>query len=121
MPTYEFRCQSCKKKFEKFYSFQEYGSVKVVCPYCTSEDVKRTIGRIRVARGDAGHLADMADPSALENLDGDPRELGRMMREMKSTVGADLGGEFDEVVDRLEKGQSPDEIDAAFPETPGDE
>jgi putative FmdB family regulatory protein len=122
MPTYEFRCQACKRKFDKFFTFQEYGSVKVACPFCSSEDVKRAIGRIRVARSEASHLAGMADPSALDNLDDDPRQLGRMMREMKSSVGgSELGAEFDEVVDRLEKGQTPDEIDQAFPESPGDE
>jgi hypothetical protein len=83
--------------------------------------VKRAIGRIRVARGDAGRLAGLADPSVLDGLDDDPKQLGKMMREMKSNVGADLGGEFDEVVDRLEKGQTPDEIDQAYPDSPGDE
>jgi len=64
----------------------------------------------------------MADPAALDQIDDDPRKLGQMMREMKSEVGAELGGEFDEVVDRLEKGQSPDEIEQAFPDiAAGDE
>ena len=121
MPTYEFRCNTCKRKFDKFYTFQEYGSTATECPFCASKDVVRTIGRIRVARSDASHLAEMSDPAALEGIDDDPRQLGRMMREMKSQVGDNLGGEFDEVVDRLEKGQSPDEIDQAFSDPSGDE
>ncbi len=121
MPTYEFRCQTCKRKFEKFYCFQDYDSAVTICPFCDSSDVVRTIGRIRVARSDASHLAEMSDPAALDGIDDDPRQLGRMMREMKSQVGDNLGGEFDEVVDRLEKGQSPDEIDQAFSGPSGDE
>jgi hypothetical protein len=40
-----------------------------------------------------------------------------MMREMKNEVGADdLPGEFDEVVSRLEKGQTPEEIERDLPE-----
>jgi hypothetical protein len=31
-------------------------------------------------------------------------------------MGEDLGEEFGEVVDRLEKGQSPEEIEEAMPE-----
>lgn len=121
MPIYEYRCTSCRKKFDVNLSYSEYGKTPVVCPYCASNEVKRLIGRIRIKRGSHEHLADLADPASLDMIDEDPRALGRMMREMKSDVGADLGGEFDEVVDRLEKGQSPDEIDRAFPDIAGDD
>jgi hypothetical protein len=49
-------------------------------------------------------------------MENDPRALGRAMKEMQGEVGEEMGGEFNEVVDRLEKGQSPDEIDQAFPD-----
>lgn len=120
MPTYDYQCQVCKKRFNRFMSYKEYESAKVTCPFCSSDQVKRVIGRIRVTRGDAGRLADLSDPAALDRLDDDPKTLGRMMREMKSSVGADLGGEFDDVVDRLESGQTPDQIDQSFPDVPGD-
>ncbi len=56
-------------------------------------------------------------PRIWHALDDDPRTLGKMMRDMREQVGADdLPGEFDEVVDRLEKGQSPDEIEKDLPE-----
>jgi hypothetical protein len=44
-----------------------------------------------------------------------------MMRKMSAEMGEDLGPEFDEVVDRLEKGQSPEEIEEALPDLGGDE
>jgi len=62
------------------------------------------------------HLAQIADPDNLDQLENNPQALGRTMREMQSELGEDMGGEFNEVVDRLEKGQSPDEIDQAFPD-----
>jgi len=44
-----------------------------------------------------------------------------MMREMKSEVGADdLPAEFDEVVNRLEKGQSPEDIERDMPDLGSD-
>jgi putative FmdB family regulatory protein len=116
MPIYEYQCTSCHRKFEVNLSYSEYGETPVVCPHCSSGEAKRLIGRIRITRSSHEHLANLADPSSLDMIDEDPRALGRMMREMKSDVGADLGGEFDEVVDRLEKGQTPDEIDRAFPD-----
>jgi hypothetical protein len=38
-----------------------------------------------------------------------------MMRQMGSEMGEDLGPEYDDVLDRLESGQSPEEIEAAIP------
>jgi hypothetical protein len=39
-----------------------------------------------------------------------------MMRQMSDEMGEDLGPEFDEVVDRLERGQSPEEIEKDLPD-----
>ena len=43
------------------------------------------------------------------------------MRKMGKELGEELPPEFDEVVDRLEKGQSPEEIESALPELGGDD
>jgi len=120
MPTYEFRCQKCLKKFALVIAYRDYGSVSIACPHCTSTSVTRLIGRVRVSRQAGQHLADLADPANLDRIDDDPRALGRMMKEMKGEIGEEMGGEFDEVVDRLEKGQTPDEIEQSFPDPDGD-
>jgi putative FmdB family regulatory protein len=116
MPTYEFRCQNCKKRFDLTISYTAYETTKVTCPHCGSEEVSRLIGRVRVARNSMQHLADLADPENLSQMEDNPRALGKAMKEMQGELGEDMGGEFSEVVDRLEKGQSPDEIDQAFPD-----
>jgi hypothetical protein len=74
------------------------------------------ISHVRVAHNSNAHLAELADPANLDQMENDPRALGRAMKEMQGEVGEEMGGEFNEVVDRLEKGQSPDEIDQAFPD-----
>jgi hypothetical protein len=43
-----------------------------------------------------------------------------MMREMSSQVGEDMGGEFNEVVGRLERGETPDEIEKSMPDLGAD-
>jgi hypothetical protein len=83
--------------------------------------VLRRIGRIRIAKSEESRLDDLADPSALAGLEDDPRELGRMMRKMSSEMGEELGPEFDEVVGRLEAGQSPDDIESELPDLGGPE
>lgn len=58
----------------------------------------------------------MADDfSGFEGLEDDPRAMGQMMRKMGKEMGEELPPEFDEVVDRLEKGQSPEDIESALP------
>ena len=52
----------------------------------------------------------------LEGMEDDPRALGRMMRKMGKEAGEDLPPEFDDVVGRLESGQSPEEIEKDMPE-----
>jgi hypothetical protein len=56
------------------------------------------------------------DPSKLEGLEDDPKALGRLMRQMGDEMGEEIGPEFDEVVSRLEKGQSPEEIEQELPD-----
>ncbi len=120
MPSYEFRCLDCGKLFEVFMSYADYGTQEVHCSHCSSAKVQRKIGRIRIAKSEDSRLDDLAsdfgDPSALEGLEDDPQALGRMMRKMSRELGEDLGPEFEEVVDRLEKGQSPEEIEKELPD-----
>ena len=121
MPNYSFRCLDCKKRFDVFQTYEDYGKKPVTCPHCQSSNVQRQINRVRVARGERGRLENLADPSKLAEIDGDPRALGSMMREMQQELGEDMGGEFDEVVDRLNKGQSPDDIERDMPDFGADE
>jgi putative FmdB family regulatory protein len=116
MPTYEFRCLDCKKRFEIYIPFAEYGKKEVSCTHCQSKNVRRKIGRIRVARSSESRLEDMANPENLDALEDDPKALGRMMRQMSAEVGEDMGPEFNEVVRRLESGQSPEEIERDLPD-----
>jgi Flp pilus assembly protein TadB len=58
----------------------------------------------------------MDDPSSLEGLEDDPKAMGRLMRQMQSELGEDIGPEFDEVVSRLEKGEDPEQIEKDMPD-----
>jgi hypothetical protein len=60
--------------------------------------------------GDFGNINDPGD------LADDPRAMARMMRQMGEETGEDLGPEFDEVMGRLEKGQSPEDIERELPD-----
>jgi hypothetical protein len=101
-------------------SYAEYGSAQVACPYCESTDLKRLIDRVRMLKSEDARMDDLdsmfSSPDALDGLEDDPQAMGRLIRKMSSEMGEDLGPEFEEVVDRLEKGQSPEDIEAAMPD-----
>jgi hypothetical protein len=42
--------------------------------------------------------------------------MARFMRKMGREMGEELPAEFDEVVDRLESGETPEEIEKSMPE-----
>jgi putative FmdB family regulatory protein len=117
MPVYEFRCQSCGRLVRRTYSFSEYAQATPTCTHCGSTALRRRIGRVALAKGEEARMDSLLDDSALDNLsEDDPRALGRLMRQMSQEMGEDLGEEFGEVVDRLERGQSPEEIEQSMPE-----
>ena len=39
MPTYEYRCKECKKKFELVLTIAQHDKKKVTCPKCKSRKV----------------------------------------------------------------------------------
>ena len=116
MPTYTYRCLDCKRRFEVFLSYSEYGTHPVACTHCGSEKVQRRINRVRFARSEESRMESMADLDGLDGLEDDPRALGKMMRKMGNEMGEEMGPEFDEVIDRLEAGQSPEDIESSMPD-----
>ena len=117
MPIYDFLCNTCNQRFDVFLTFAEYGNKPVACAHCNSKDVRRRMTKVRIAKSDDSRMDSMADDfSGFEGMENDPQAMGRMMRKMGKEVGEDLPPEFDEVVGRLESGQSPEEIESAIPD-----
>lgn len=120
MPFYDYRCAACGKAARLQFSYSEYGKVQPVCPHCGSQNIKRRISRVALAKSEDSRLDSMMDGDSLAGLDeNDPRALGKFMRKMGSEMGEDLGDEFNEVVDRLEKGESPEAIEQSMPDLGG--
>jgi putative FmdB family regulatory protein len=121
MPTYDYICNTCHQRFDIFLSYSEYGVKQVRCSNCNSIDVKRRPPRVRMLRSEESRMEGMADEfSGIEGLEDDPQALGRAMRKMGREMGEDLPPEFDDVVDRLEAGQSPEDIESSLPDLGAD-
>lgn len=116
MPEYEFRCLDCKRTVSLFLTIAEYESTLPSCPHCGGANLRRRIGRVRVARSEESRLESLSDPTSWGDVDeSDPKSMARMMRRMSQETGEEMGPEFDEAVDRLEAGENPDEVEKSIP------
>ncbi|HXF69614.1 MAG TPA: zinc ribbon domain-containing protein [Thermoflexus sp.] len=125
MPIYEYRCLQCRRRVTVFFrTFSEVDHSQVACDHCGSRNLVRLISRVRVLRSEESRLEALADADWIGDVDEkDPRSIGRWMRRMTQELGeelGDLGPEFEEVIERLEAGQSPEEIEKAMPELAGE-
>lgn len=111
MPIYEYHCNGCGRRVSVFQRSIQ-GSAAALCPRCGSQDLARLISRVAVVRSEGSRLDDLASDAGLADLDErDPRSLARWARRMGRDMGEELGPEFDEVVERLEAGEMPDDMD----------
>ena len=109
MPIYEFRCQACRRRVSVFQRSIS-APLSAACPHCGSTDLRRLVSRFAVVRGEDALLDGMDDESLLSGVDeNDPGSVAAWARKMGSRFGEDLGPEFDEMVERMEEGEMPDE------------
>jgi putative FmdB family regulatory protein len=122
VPIYEYRCHDCRRRVSIFWrTFSEAELATPACPRCGGANLTRLVSRVRVIRSEDSRLDDLGDLDNLPDFDeSDPKSLGRWMRKMSAEVGEELGPEFDEVVGRLEAGESPEEIEKSMPELTGE-
>ncbi|MBI3928157.1 MAG: zinc ribbon domain-containing protein [Armatimonadetes bacterium] len=113
MPIYEYGCHDCRKRVSVFYrTVAAARSKDPECPRCGGSRLTRLVSRVTRLRSDETRLESLADPSGMSALEnGDPRTIARWMKDMSREMGEDLGGEFHEVVDRLEAGEDPESIE----------
>ena len=120
MPIYEYGCYDCRKRVSVFFrTLADAQNKEPECPNCGGKSLKRLISKVGVVRSEENRLESLADPGNLAALEsGDPKELARLMRRMESEmgdeIGEDLGGEFEEMVGRLEAGETPESLEASM-------
>lgn len=121
MPIYEYRCGNCRRRVNIFFrSFSAVQNTTPHCPNCDSTKLTRLVSRVATIKSEDARLESLADPSNLGGLDeSDPKSLARFMRKMGGEMGEEMGPEFDEMVGRLESGESPEEIEKSMPELGG--
>lgn len=109
MPIYEFRCQACRRRVSVFQRSIS-APLNATCSNCGSTDLRRLVSRFAVVRGEEALMDGLDDDSMLAGVDeNDPKSMAAWARKMSSRFGEDVGPEFDEMVERMEAGEMPDE------------
>jgi hypothetical protein len=74
---------------------------------------------VRIGRSEGARMRqfeELADARKMQGGDADPAEIGRMMRALSRESGAEMGEQFNEVIDRLEHGQTSMDIERDQPD-----
>lgn len=116
MPIYEYACLDCRKRVSVFFrSFAAASDDAARCPICQGHNLRRMVSRIAVLKSEESRMDDLADSSLMSGLENeDPRALAGFMRRMSNEMGEPLDDEMNEVINRLEAGESPDSIDESL-------
>jgi len=117
MPIYEYRCGDCKRRVSIFFRSFADTNQTASCPNCGGAHLTRLVSRVATIKSEDARLEAMSDPANFGDVDeNDPKSVAKFMRKMGDQMGGeDLGPEFGEMVDRLESGESPEEIEKTMP------
>lgn len=121
MPIYEYICQDCRKRVSVFFrTIGEASDEAARCPICQGNRLRRLVSRVAVLKSEESRMDDLADSSLMGGLEQeDPRALAHFMRRMGGEMGEPLDPEMNEMIDRLEAGESPDAIEQSMPDLAG--
>ncbi|HXH21105.1 MAG TPA: zinc ribbon domain-containing protein [Dehalococcoidia bacterium] len=108
MPIYEFSCNSCQNRVSIFVRSMN-SPVSGKCDRCGSEDLRRLVSRVAVIKS-GGDFDSLGDDRLLSGFDeNDPKAMAAWARRMQREMGEDAGPEFEEMIEKLERGESLDE------------
>jgi|DewCreStandDraft_1066081.scaffolds.fasta_scaffold00441_31 putative FmdB family regulatory protein len=123
MPIYEYRCATCGRRSQHlFLTFSAAAAATPTCPHCGGTELRRLISRFATLKSEEARLEELADPSSLGDIDeNDPRSVARWARKLGEQMGEDLPPEFDEMVERMEHGEMPDDLEGEGGKTGGED
>ncbi len=125
MPIYEFYCDGCNTIFN-FFSRSVNTSKRPDCPKCGEQELQRRMSMFAVTgRASEDNAEDMPFDGdkmekAMQMLAGeaeninedDPRQAASLMRKLSDMTGVELGSGMQEALNRMERGEDPEQIEA---------
>lgn len=105
MPIYEYECAAC----ENISSHVVMGArrrPRLSCPVCGAKRLRRVMSSFAVVNSESSRLAefDTSRPRD-ESFYRDSRNVGLWAKKRAKEMGVDLGGQFDETVEKARSGK----------------
>ena len=104
MPLYEYACAQCSQKFSVLVGMTAV-SDSALCPRCGASEAMRRVSRFARVRSEDEHLERLSSQGVDES---DPRAMQRWAKEASSTMGEELGDDFNEYIEAASEAESPD-------------
>jgi len=133
MPIYEFYSPDTNRIYSFFARSLSQGKATPRCPDNAKARMERVVsrfavtGRAREKSETPGEGLDSSDPrmervmaemeremSSMSDENPDPRQLGRLMRKMTEATGQKIPDTMQQMIQRLEKGEDPEKLEAEF-------
>ncbi|MCJ7772240.1 MAG: zinc ribbon domain-containing protein [Desulfobacterales bacterium] len=110
MPIYEYQCKSCGK-ITSVLILKPHEESQVKCRSCKSNTLVRVLSRVVLHQTESQRLSNF-DTSAPrdDSFYKDSRNVGLWAKKRAKELGADLGPEFDNVVEKARTGKILDDM-----------
>lgn len=108
MPVYEYRCQSCHKKYSVLVGMvADPGDDK--CPHCGASQATKLVSRFARYRTEDDRIDELADQLETMGEPDSPSEMRSMMKEMGKAMDEDTSDEMEEMFEADMAGELDDE------------
>jgi len=105
MPIYEYECQKCRA-ISGFLILKKADAAKVACLKCGSPKMSQVISRVSYHRSENDRLEEFdSRKQPGEEFYKDSRNVGLWAKKRAKELGADLGPQFDEIVESARTGK----------------
>ena len=109
MPIYEFSCNNSHNLVSVFVRSMS-SPVSGKCERCGGEDLTRLISRVTVIKS-GGDFESFDDDRMMSGFDeSDPKAMAAWARKMQREMGEDAGPEFEEMIEKMERGEALDDM-----------
>jgi len=105
MPLYEYLCRSCQRKFTLY--MQTYSQPSPTCPHCGTDAPQRLFSTFSTRKTYKDVYEDILTDNQLTRamMNNDPRALSEWNKRMSQ--GEPVAPEYEEMVERMDKGEMP--------------
>ena len=111
MPIYEYQCEACEK-MSSILILKAEEEKGARCAHCHSDRLVRVLSRFALHKTEAQRLGELDTGAPRDDtFYKDDRNIGLWAKKRAKDLGADLGSQFDETVDRARSGKILDDYE----------